>query len=144
MRGYVLDASAVLAVLNEEPGSDAVIRFIATGAVVSTVNLSEIVTKLSERGMPEEVIHETLDSLSIIVYDFDRAIAYKAGLLRLSTKQWGLSLGDRACLALAQHLKLPAVTADKVWGNLSLSIDIRIIRPDGSETKEGSIEEGNE
>lgn len=144
MRGYVLDASAVLAVLNEEPGSDAVIQFIATGAVVSTVNLSEIVTKLSERGMPEEIIHETLDSLSIIVYDFDRAIAYKAGLLRLSTKQWGLSLGDRACLASAQHLKLPAVTADKVWGNLSLPIDIQIIRPDGSETKEGSIEEGKE
>lgn len=132
MREYVLDASAVLAVLNEEPGSDAVIQFIATGAVVSTVNLSEIVTKLSERGMPEEIIRETLASLSIIISDFDRTVAYKAGLLRLSTKQWGLSLGDRACLALAQHLKLPAVTADKVWGNLSLPIDIRIIRQNNS------------
>ncbi|HVB62662.1 MAG TPA: type II toxin-antitoxin system VapC family toxin [Ktedonobacteraceae bacterium] len=128
MRGYVLDASAVLALLNEEPGSDIVAQFITVGAVVSTVNLSEVVSKLSERGMPEEIIHETLDSLSIIIHHFDRAVAYEAGFLRPSTKKWGLSLGDRACLALAQHLKLPAVTADKVWENLSIPVDIRVIR----------------
>jgi len=144
MRGYVLDASAVLALLNEEPGSDVVAQFITVGAVVSSVNLSEIVTKLSERGMPEEIIHETLDSLSIIIHNFDRAVAYEAGLLRSSTKKWGLSLGDRACLALAQHLTLPAVTADKVWGNLSISVDIRVIRQDDAKAEDQPSEKGQE
>jgi len=144
MRGYVLDASAVLALLNEEPGSDIVAQFITIGAVVSTVNFSEVVTKLSERGMPEEIIHETLDSLSIIIHNFDRAVAYEAGLLRLSTKKWGLSLGDRACLALAQHLKLPAVTTDKAWGNLSIPVDIRVIRQNDSKAEVQPPEEGQE
>ncbi|MDQ6660691.1 MAG: type II toxin-antitoxin system VapC family toxin [Chloroflexota bacterium] len=128
MRGYVLDASALLALLNEEPGSEQVADFIAVGAVMSTVNFAEVVTKLREADVTEEIIHEALDPLGIIMLNFDTALAYEVGLLRPLTKQTGLSLGDRACLALAKHLQLPAITSDPVWGNLSLNIKIQVIQ----------------
>jgi ribonuclease VapC len=129
MSKVVLDASALLALLNEEPRSEQVATLIEEGAAMSTVNLSEVVAKLSEAGMPEEAIHEALDALGITMVDFDSASAYKAGLLRLATKKSGLSLGDRACLALAQQLGLPAVTTDRVWETLSIGITIQIARP---------------
>jgi ribonuclease VapC len=128
MPGYVLDASAVLALLGQEPGSEPVAQYIIDGALISSVNVSEIVAKLSERGMPAQIIHETIDSLKMKVIDFDTGMAYEAGLLRPLTKDSGLSLGDRACLALAGHLKLPAITADKAWEKLSLNVQITVIR----------------
>ena len=128
MSKVVLDASALLALLNEESGSEFVAALIEEGAAMSTVNLSEVVAKLNEAGMPEEAIHEALDALGITIVDFDTAFAYKTGLLRLATKKAGLSLGDRACLALAGQLGLPAVTTDRVWENLSLGITIQIAR----------------
>src|SRR5579884_2683315 len=129
MSKVVLDASALLALLNKERGSESVAEFIESGATMSAINLSEVVAKLSEAGMPEETIHEVLDALGITIVDFDSVFAYKAGLLRLATKKAGLSLGDRACLALAGHLGLPAVTTDRVWESLSLTIPIQIARP---------------
>ncbi len=128
MRGYVLDASALLALLDQEPGSEPVAQFIIEGALMCSVNISEVVAKLSERGMPAQFIHETLDSVKVMIIDFDKLMAYEAGLLRPLTKKFGLSLGDRACLALAKHLKLPAVTADKAWENLSLDMQVKVIR----------------
>ena len=128
MQSCVLDASALLALLNQEPGSERVATCIANGAVISTVNLSEVVAKLSDAGMPEEVTREALSILGILVVDFDTALAYDAGLLRPLTRQMGISLGDRACLALARHLNLPAVTTDKVWKNLPLDIAVQLIR----------------
>ena len=128
MRGYVLDASALLALLKQEDGSEQVAEFITEGAVINSVNLSEVIAKLSEAGMPEDAIHETLDMLTLMTVDFDMALAYEAGLLRPLTKQAGLSLGDRACLALAKQLNLPAITTDRVWENLSLDITIQVIR----------------
>lgn len=132
MSKVVLDASALLALLNEELGSEHVAMLIAEGAAMSTVNLSEVVAKLSEAGMPEEAIHEALDALGITIVDFDSTFAYKAGLLRVATKKAGLSLGDRACLALAGQLDLPAVTTDRVWESLSLGITIQIARSSAS------------
>lgn len=128
MSKAVLDASALLALINQEPGSELVAEYIENGAVMSTVNLSEVVAKLSDAGMPEEAIHEALDSLGLTVVDFDSAYAYKVGLLRPTTKHAGLSLGDRACLVLAQQLGLPAVTTDRVWEGLSLCIKVQIAR----------------
>jgi ribonuclease VapC len=128
MASYVLDASALLALLKKEAGSEQVADFITEGAAISSVNFSEVVAKLSEAGMPEKAIHETLDMLSLMIVDFDITFAYDVGLLRPLTKHVGLSLVDRACLVLAKHLDLPAVTTDRIWESLSLGITFEVIR----------------
>jgi ribonuclease VapC len=128
MSSCVLDASALLALLREEPGSEQVAKALDDGAVVSLVNLSEVVAKLSESGMPEEAIREVLDLPGVKKIEFDAEQAYQAGLLRPLTKSAGLSLGDRACLALARRLNLPVLTTDRVWQALSLDIVVQVIR----------------
>jgi ribonuclease VapC len=128
MTSYVLDASALLVLLKREMGSERVVEAITDGAAISAVNFSEVVAKLSEGGMPEEAIHESLDSLELDIIEFDTALAYQSGLLRPLTKNAGLSLGDRACLALAQHLNLPALTTDRVSEGLIPGINVRSIR----------------
>ena len=128
MSKWVLDASALLALLNRERGDELVGKAIADGAAISTVNFSEVVTKLSDFGVPEEAMRLSLNSLGIEIVDFDIALAYRTGLLRTSTKSAGLSLGDRACLALAQSLNIPALTADKAWNSVSLDVSIQVIR----------------
>lgn len=128
MKQSILDASALLALLNQEHGSEQVAKAIADGAVMSAVNFSEVVAKLGYDGMTEAAIHESLDSLGLKIVEFDVSLAYQTGFLRPLTKRSGLSLGDRACLALAQHLNLPALTADKAWQGLSLGVTIQIIR----------------
>ena len=128
MSKSILDASALLALLKEEPGSEQVIEAITEGAAISTVNFSEVVAKLNEAGMPEEAIHESLDSLGLEIVNFGGELAYLAGLLRLSTKHAGLSLGDRCCLALAQNRNLPVFTTDRQWANLLSGIKIHVLR----------------
>jgi ribonuclease VapC len=128
MAGYVLDASALLVLLKGETGSERVIEALMDGAAISAVNFSEVVAKLREGGMLEEAIHESLDSLELDIVEFDTEFAYQAVLLRPLTKSAGLSLGDRACLALAQNLNLPALTADRAWDGLSLGIRVQVIR----------------
>src|SRR5713226_7460926 len=113
MTSCVLDASALLAFLNQERGHERVAEAIRNGAALSVVNLSEVVSKLSTEGMPELLIHEALDPISLTIIDLDARLAYQVGLLRPLTRRLGLSLGDRACLALAQSLDLPALTADR-------------------------------
>lgn len=128
MKRGVLDASALLALLNGEPGSEQVASVVVDGATVSAVNLAEVVTKLSEIGMSEVSIHAALDLLGLEVVDFDFAQAYQVGLLRPLTRHAGLSLGDRACLALAKQLDLPALTTDRVWEKLEVDIAVQVIR----------------
>ncbi len=128
MSSYVLDASALLVLLKREAGSERVVEALMDGAAISAVNFSEVVAKLREGGMVEEAIHESLDSLELDIVEFDTELAYQAGLLRPLTKSAGLSLGDRACLALAQNLNLPALTADRAWDGLSLGIRVQVIR----------------
>lgn len=128
MHRYVLDASALLAFLKQETGSERVTEAIRNKAVISAVNFSEVVAKLSEAGMPEKVIHEALDPLELEIAEFNTKFAYQAGSLRILTKHAGLSLGDRACLVLAQHLNLPALTTDRVWKDLSLGIAVEVVR----------------
>jgi len=129
MSSAVLDASAVLALLNAEPGSEIVADAIANGAIISAVNFSEVVAKLADAGMAEDQIRATMGLLGIQLTVFDEPSAYQAGVLRPSTRAAGLSFGDRACLALAQRLGLPALTADRAWERLSLGITIQVARP---------------
>ena len=127
MSKVVLDASALLALLNSEPGADQVGAMLSS-AVVSAVNLSEVTSKLAEAGMPEAAIREALEGLAVEVAPFDREQAYTAGLLRPATMSLGLSLGDRACLSLAQRLGLPAVTTDAAWAKLDMAVEVRVVR----------------
>jgi ribonuclease VapC len=127
MRG-VLDASALLALLNREPGSEQVADVITAGAVISAVNLSEVVAKLGETGMPERLIHEVLDLLGVEIITFDVEQAYQSGLLRALTRRAGLSFGDRACLVLARKLDLPALTADRAWMDVEVGVTVQVIR----------------
>jgi len=128
MNCSVLDASALLVLLKGEPGSERVIEAITDGASMSAVNFCEVVGKLRDGGMPEEAIYETLDQLELDIVQFDTLLAYLAGLLRPLTKNAGLSLGDRACLALAQHLNLPVLTTDRVWKDLLPAITVQLVR----------------
>ncbi len=127
MADVVLDASALLALLNSESGAESVAA-VLPDAVVSAVNLSEVVAKLAEAGMPEKAIRDALQALPLSIAPFDREQAYEAGLLRPSTRGMGLSLGDRGCLRLAQRLGVPALTADKSWGRLAVGVKVRVIR----------------
>jgi PIN domain nuclease of toxin-antitoxin system len=116
----VLDASAVLAVLNGERGEKKVVPLLAESAF-STVNLTEVAAKLVEAGMDEKSARLAVSVLGIgEIIDFTQDWAWEAARLRPLTKQYGLSLGDRACLALAIKLNVPAVTADKEWSKLKL------------------------
>jgi len=123
----VLDASALLALLNREPGHEEVARTIPRAAI-SAVNLSEVVAKLAEGGMPEEAIRDALEGLALEVHEFGRDLAYGTGLLRTATKSRGMSLGDRACVTLVQRLGLPVLTTDRAWEGLEVGVDVRLIR----------------
>lgn len=117
---YVLDASAVLAVLNAETGQQAVIPILSDSAI-STVNLAEVGTKLIDGGMNPAAAQIAVSVLGIgTIIKFDSDAAWEAAQLRPLTKSIGLSLGDRCCLALALKLNVPAVTADKEWAKLNL------------------------
>lgn len=124
----LLDASALLALVNHEEGAERVATVVEAGGTISAVNLAEVVSRLSEQGMPAELIHQALDPLGISIVDFDTRLAYQTDLLRPRTSHLGLSLGDRACLALAQQLGLPVLTADRMWEQLDLGVDIQTIR----------------
>ena len=117
---HILDASAMLAVLNGEPGEKKVIPLLAESGI-SAVNFTEVAAKLLEAGMNESDARLALSVLGIgEIVEFTEELAWEAARLRPMTKQYGLSLGDRACLALAIKLKIPAVTADKEWSKLKL------------------------
>ena len=128
MSSAVVDASALLALLNQEPGSARVQGALASGVAIGTVNLAEVVAKLAEGGLPEPVIRSMLETLGLEVVPFDGALAYRAGMLRAATRQLGLSLGDRACLALAERLGVPALTTDRAWATLQLGIAVQVVR----------------
>jgi ribonuclease VapC len=121
----VLDSSAVLAVILEEPGAEHVERWLP-GAKVSAVNVGEVTAKLRDLGMPEATAEIVLGGLQIDVrvHDWDAALA--SGFLRPATRSAGLSLGDRACLALAAALGVPAVTADRGWVGVAEAIGVQV------------------
>lgn len=127
MSSYVLDASALLALLNGESGSEQVAA-VLTEAVISSVNLSEVIARLADAGRSRTEISEFLEALELEVASFDTEMAYRAGMLRPLTRHLGLSLGDRTCLALGEFLRLPVMTADRAWGELDIEIEVQIVR----------------
>ena len=127
MAEAVIDASALLALLNDEPGAEVVAEALPQG-VISAVNLSEVIAKLCDAGIPEKAVRQALQPLGLEVIPFEEEQAYLAGLLRISTQDWGISLGDRACLGLAKNLGIYALTADKAWAELEIGTRIKVIR----------------
>lgn len=123
----VLDASAVLALMHGEPGAENVARRL-TGAVMSVANAIEVGTRLVDRGASFEEAWDALDRLDIELVDLDVQLGAAAVELRNLTRTHGLSLADRACLALAVREGLPAVTADRVWSTLDVGCKVELIR----------------
>lgn len=123
----VLDASALLALLFDEPGAEAVAAH-ARGAILSAVNLDEILHKCARRGIARDVVLSAVRRLEVAVHAFDADQAIASAGLHAIARPLGLSFADRACLALAQRLAVPVLTADHAWAGLDVGIDIRLIR----------------
>ena len=123
----VLDASALLAFLHDEPGSEVVSRALE-GACVSAVNWSEVLQKSLHRQVDIEGMRQEFIAVGVSFEPFTPAQAETAARLWPRTRNQGLSLADRACLALAMDRGLPALTADRAWGALELDIEIRLVR----------------
>jgi ribonuclease VapC len=124
----VLDASAILAVIAQEPGIEELTSEILADAVASAVNLSEVQSKLVSRGWSSADAWEDATSPLREVMPFEDEQARIAGDLILQTRHLGLSLGDRACLALGIILDVPIYTAERAWKKLKLGLRIHVIR----------------
>jgi PIN domain nuclease of toxin-antitoxin system len=128
MNEVVFDASAILALLQQERGSEKLTDEIRENAVASTVNLAEVQTKLVKKGIaPNEAWESTLSAISE-AEPYTSRQAMIAGSLITKTEKLGLSLGDRSCLALAIALKAPVYTTEQAWRNLKVGIPIHVIR----------------
>jgi PIN domain nuclease of toxin-antitoxin system len=129
MSDVVLDASALIALLKEEPGAAMVAQSLGS-ARMSAVNLAEVISHFVHLGMPAREVEAMLNPLPMTIVVADLELARIAGRLRAMTADAGLSLGDRFCLAVASRDQLPAWTADKQWRSISdvVGIDIVVIR----------------
>jgi len=129
MSGVVLDASALLALLNGEPGAAGVAEALIE-ARMCAVNLAEVASHYVHVGMPVADVHAMLHPLPIEIVAADESLALAAGGLRAVTASAGLSLGDRFCLALAKRDDLPAMTADRQWRVIAevAEVDVVVIR----------------
>jgi PIN domain nuclease of toxin-antitoxin system len=128
MNSIVLDASALLAVLNQEPGAENLPPELLAQATISTVNLAEAHTKLVREGIdPDEAWEDVMGPIQDCA-PFTAEQAKIAGSLVARTRSIGLSLGDRACLALGLTLKAPVYTTDRDWKSLKLGVRIHVIR----------------
>jgi PIN domain nuclease of toxin-antitoxin system len=123
----VLDASALLVLLYAEEGKDEVAATVR-GAAMSAVNLAEVVGKLADRGGTEGGLRDVVSRVGLEVHPFELDDAFAVGSLRERTRGVGLSLGDRACLALGMRLDRPVLTADRAWTSLKLGVTVRLVR----------------
>ncbi len=132
--GSVLDASALLAYLQDEPGADRVTQALIVGCAISAANWAEVLSKLIDAGQdPESVtarmVEQGLLHTALEVRNLDESAAREVARLRPLTKGAGLSLGDRACLALGCFLGLPVLTTDRVWKEIeNLDVVVEVIR----------------
>lgn len=124
---WVLDASALLALLNQEPGKDRVEQ-VLPDSVVGAVNYCEAVGKLIDAGVPENEARNSVGLLNIEIIDFDENLAFLAASIRPSTRKLGLSLGDRSCLALGLARRATVVTTERNWSKLELGVKVEVIR----------------
>ena len=132
--GSVLDASAVLAYLQGEPGSQMVQAALAVGAVISTVHYAEVLSRLGGAGEEPATAHRRLREQGLIgglleVESLTEDDAVAIARLRAATRAQGLSLGDGACLATGLRLGRPVITADRGWAAVEVGVPVRLIRP---------------
>ena len=127
MSKIVLDASAFLALLQQEPGAEVVEKHLSN-AIMSAVNVAETLTILQDTSIEKQNAENLVTEIIQEIIPFDLAQACHVADLKKLTKPFGLSFGDRACLALAKINHLPILTADKIWGKLDAGIKIHLIR----------------
>lgn len=127
MANWVLDASAVLAFLLREPGGEFMEKRM-DGGTMTSANLAEVVSRLVDTGLSPEAAEETAFELQCEIVPVDAPVGVRAGALRHKTRRFGLSLGDRICLAYAERVGLPVLTSDRAWKNLDIGVDVRLIR----------------
>ncbi len=127
MTDVVLDASAALAAPNDETGASEVWALLP-GALISAVNAAEVAAKLVDGGTEVGKAHEFIQRLGLMVISFDETDVVATARLRQRTRAAGLSLGDRACLALAQRYGVTAVTADREWQRVETGVEVLLIR----------------
>lgn len=123
----MFDSSALLAITFNENGAARAEAVLKCG-ILSTVNASEVVARFVEVGAKESQARQWLLRFGLDIRPFDQELAITTGLLRATTRHFGLSLGDRACIALAQQLDRPVITADQRWSTLDLGVDVQQIR----------------
>ena len=123
----MLDSSAMLACILREPGA-ARVADVQANAYASAVSIAEVANKLIERDFDDTAVREIVGGLGVTVAPFDADDALQVGLWRRATRHKGLSLGDRACLALGKRLGLPVMTADRPWAELDLGVEVVLIR----------------
>jgi len=123
----VLDASALVAFIEEEPGGDVVAAHLAEAAL-SAVNYGEVLGRLVAKGSPPDHAARIVELLDLDIVDFDAKQGFISAALLPVTKPKGLSLGDRACLALGQTLNCPVLTADRAWSTLAIGVRVELIR----------------
>jgi len=123
-----MDASAILALLQQEPGAEKLTPELLADAVVSTVNLAEVQSKLVKKGFEADEAWALAHAPVPESIGFDEQMARDTGGMIRVTERYGLSLGDRACLALARSLGAPVYTTERIWAQLDLGILIHVIR----------------
>jgi len=124
----VLDASALLAYLKKEPGEDKV-KAVLDESVISSVNWSEVVQKMIALDADISTMRQTFQAIGLTIEPFTLEDGEMAGRLWTQTKRYGLSLGDRACLALGIRLEATILTSDQAWAALVLPVEIQLVRP---------------
>ena len=123
----VFDSSALLAIVFREQGAEVAARRLS-GGIVSAVNASEVIARLVDFGTSGQDARNALLNFGLDIRPFDTALAVAAGQLRATTREKGLSLGDRACVALAIREQVGVVTADRAWAGLDLDVEVELIR----------------
>ena len=123
----VFDSSALLAISFDESGAERAARGLKDG-MMSAVNVAEVISRYVDQGASEEEARASLQAFGLDIRPFDETQAMAAGLMRTATQKLGLSLGDRACLALAVQERATVFTADRTWAALDLEVEVELIR----------------
>jgi PIN domain nuclease of toxin-antitoxin system len=124
---YVLDSSALIALVRGEPGSETV-RAAMGASVVSAVNLTETMAKLIREGGEPRLVERYLRGLQLEIMPWDEELAWESRDLCSPSWTHGISFADRACLALARHLRVAAITSDAAWKKLDAGVQVVLFR----------------